>query len=548
MYGTVFSQNPKPCSTLLCYVRKKPAVMQSKVSRISLPSLLKFLSHSPPSSNLLPSSTSTPPPHRFLPFSSATHFSIIPNRPLRGEKPDHRSSSDDLFTKRLDLDDDDDNDMGRTHQNPTTQFSNRPMRGERRENRSGDLFSRKFDPGSGGIHDSGMGKKTYQDFPTQLPRRPLRGERRGGQSDDPFSQNSKFDDRVGDGIAETTLENPPTQRRERRGDLYDSLFSSEFEHDGNAEGGGPMKNTQHSSSTRAPETEATALDSSPEDADEIFKKMKETGLIPNAVAMLDGLCKDGLIQEAMKLFGLMREKGRIPEVVIYTAVVEGFCKAYKFDDAKRIFRKMQNNGISPNAFSYRILIQGLCSGTKVEDALDFFVEMLEAGHSPNVATFVGLIDGLCRTKGVEEAQGVIGRLKEKGFVIDEKAVREHMDKKGPFSPPVWENYNAKMKMMEILPTRVPAMVDTSRSVAKKAVEEQVITQNAAIDSLTLALTTLLLVSEEEEPEAGYRTNLKLLESFLKIAKEKFSEVKGITRLFKLPFWRNIKFQTRRRGL
>ncbi|KAK4408380.1 Pentatricopeptide repeat-containing protein [Sesamum angolense] len=41
--------------------------------------------------------------------------------------------------------------------------------------------------------------------------------------------------------------------------------------------------------------------SPPEDADEIFKKMKETGLIPNAVAMLDGLCKDGLVQEAMKL-------------------------------------------------------------------------------------------------------------------------------------------------------------------------------------------------------------------------------------------------------
>jgi len=87
--------------------------------------------------------------------------------------------------------------------------------------------------------------------------------------------------------------------------------------------------------------------------------MKETGLVPNAVAMLDGLCKDGLVQEAMKLFGTMREKGTIPEVVIYTAVVDGFCKAHKFDDAKRVFRKIQSNGITPNAFSYGVLIQGL---------------------------------------------------------------------------------------------------------------------------------------------------------------------------------------------
>ncbi|KAI3921844.1 hypothetical protein MKX01_005533 [Papaver californicum] len=185
----------------------------------------------------------------------------------------------------------------------------------------------------------------------------------------------------------------------------------------------------------------------PPDADEIFKKMRETGMIPNAVAMLDGLCKDGLVQDAMKLFGLMREKATIPEVVIYTAVVEGFCKAQKFDDAKRIFRKMQNNGISPNAYSYRVLIQGLlpfckkkCDGmtSRLEDALYFCVEMLEAGHSPNVVTFVSLVEGFVIDKGVGEANSMIGRLREKGFSVDDKAVKEHLDKKGPFSSFVWE--------------------------------------------------------------------------------------------------------------
>lgn len=176
----------------------------------------------------------------------------------------------------------------------------------------------------------------------------------------------------------------------------------------------------------------------PPEADEIFKKMKETGLIPNAVAMLDGLCKDGLIQEAMKLFGLIREKGTIPEVVIYTAVVEGFCKAEKLDEAIRIFRKMQNNGISPNAFSFGVLIQGLCKCKKLEDAVAFCIEMLESGHSPNLITFVGLIDELCKERGVEEAQSVLETLKQKGFLINEKALREFLNKRAPFSPNIWE--------------------------------------------------------------------------------------------------------------
>lgn len=174
------------------------------------------------------------------------------------------------------------------------------------------------------------------------------------------------------------------------------------------------------------------------DADDIFRKMKETGLIPNAVAMLDGLCKDGLIQEAMKLFGVMRETGTIPEIVVYTAVVEGFSKAERFDDAKRVFRKMQNHGISPNAFSYKVLIEGLLRGKRLEDSVDFCLEMLDAGHSLTVATFTDVIDEACKVKGVEEAGGVVRRLRERGLAVDDRAVREHLDKKGPSTPQIWE--------------------------------------------------------------------------------------------------------------
>ncbi|KAK3021503.1 hypothetical protein RJ639_046414 [Escallonia herrerae] len=163
-----------------------------------------------------------------------------------------------------------------------------------------------------------------------------------------------------------------------------------------------------------------------QDADEIFKKMKETGLIPNAVAMLDGLCKDGLVQEAMKLFGLMRHKGTIPEVVIYTAVVDGFCKAHKLDDAKGIFRKMQNNGIAPNAFSYTVLIQGLCKGKSLDDALDLCVEMLEAGHSPNLATFTGLVGtSFGRFSDIDFLQSLTKLISEHAFVF-RVAVKERV--------------------------------------------------------------------------------------------------------------------------
>ncbi|XP_021301101.1 pentatricopeptide repeat-containing protein At4g38150 [Herrania umbratica] len=281
--------------------------------------------------------------------------------------------------------------------------------------------------------------------PEPIPNRPLEGQR----PFHPSFRETKGTTLKGNGSSfqslNTKFASVPNRRREDS--QSDENFLEKFKLGLDNKRGKQPSDSEAAALLRRKEQEEKP--SPPQDADEIFKKMKETGLIPNAVAMLDGLCKDGLIQEAMKLFGSMREKGTIPEVVIYTAVVDGFCKAHKLDDAKRIFRKMQSKGVTPNSFSYTVLIQGLYRCNKLDDAIEFCLEMLEAGHSPNVTTFVGLVDGLCKEKGVEEAQSVIGTLKQKGFVLNDKAVRQFLDKKAPFSPLVWEAIFGKKPSQKI---------------------------------------------------------------------------------------------------
>ncbi|CAN4095564.1 unnamed protein product [Withania somnifera] len=282
-------------------------------------------------------------------------------------------------------------------------------------------------------------QSNYPPPPDPIPNRPLRGDSRR-----PFNPSQRQSPSSNNPNHSTTFRrsggNNENQIKSQDSEDFLKRFQLGFDRKEESANTDPAFHPKGESS-ESPASEAPSAP--PEDADEIFKKMKETGLIPNAVAMLDGLCKDGLVQEAMKLFGLMREKGTIPEVVIYTAVVEGFCKAQKFDDAVRIFRKMQGNGIIPNAFSYGILICGLCQGKRSDDALEFCLEMLEAGHSPNVVTFVTLVDGFCKDKSLEDAQNMIKTVRQKGFILDDKAVREYLDKKGPFLPVVWEAIQGK---------------------------------------------------------------------------------------------------------
>ncbi|XVF01681.1 hypothetical protein REPUB_Repub04eG0109300 [Reevesia pubescens] len=280
--------------------------------------------------------------------------------------------------------------------------------------------------------------------PEPIPNRPLRGQRPSSPS---FreTKGATFNSKVSSFQSPNTKFDPDSNKK-KEDSQSDVNFLEKFKLGLDNKREKQTSDSETAAQVRRKEHEEKL--SPPQDANEIFNKMKETGLIPNAVAMLDGLCKDGLIQEAMKLFGLMREKGTIPEVVVYTAVVDGFCKAHKLDDAKRIFRKMQSKGVNPNAFSYTVLIQGLYKCKQLDDAIEFCLEMLEAGHSPNITTFVGLVDGLCKEKGVEEAVSVIGTLKQKGFVVDDKAVRQFLDKKAPFSPLVWEAIFGKKPSMK----------------------------------------------------------------------------------------------------
>ncbi|KAG6513092.1 hypothetical protein ZIOFF_023399 [Zingiber officinale] len=104
---------------------------------------------------------------------------------------------------------------------------------------------------------------------------------------------------------------------------------------------------------------------------------------------------------------------------------------------------LQNDGIAPNAFSYKVLIQGFCQGKKLEDSVEFCMEMLEAGHQPNVATLIGLVDEFIKEKRMEEADSFVKKLLERGLFLDDKAIREHLNKKGPFSPLILEVFFGK---------------------------------------------------------------------------------------------------------
>ncbi|XP_028114903.1 pentatricopeptide repeat-containing protein At3g22470, mitochondrial-like [Camellia sinensis] len=153
--------------------------------------------------------------------------------------------------------------------------------------------------------------------------------------------------------------------------------------------------------------------------------MQAAGIISDSQTygiLLDGLCKNGHISEALSLFHVMESnslhldildtaralfsnlssKGLQPDVKTYTTMIQGFCEEGLLHDAKELFVKMEHNGCLPNDVTYNTIIRGFIGQHKCYEALILVEEMVQRGFSANASNSSLVID-ILSTKGQDPA-------------------------------------------------------------------------------------------------------------------------------------------------
>ncbi|KAL8151415.1 hypothetical protein V2J09_021223, partial [Rumex salicifolius] len=96
-----------------------------------------------------------------------------------------------------------------------------------------------------------------------------------------------------------------------------------------------------------------------------YKRMCSNGLVPDFITLniVQNSCcylNSGL---GFSVFGLILKKGFRPNVVTFTSLVKGLCMEGRIVGAIRLFRRMEESGCRPNMTAYGTLIKGLC-GTR----------------------------------------------------------------------------------------------------------------------------------------------------------------------------------------
>ncbi|CAM8899404.1 unnamed protein product [Rhodiola kirilowii] len=131
--------------------------------------------------------------------------------------------------------------------------------------------------------------------------------------------------------------------------------------------------------------------------------------------LIDGLCKDGLIDKANELFLEMRKKDVRPDVITYTIVIDGLSRAGKWEEAKALFHEMLDHALEPDVVTFNMLINALAKMGKSKEAKELFLQMVQSGQIPTVVTYSSLMDCFYREGNIEELKDVFVSMDRHGI-------------------------------------------------------------------------------------------------------------------------------------
>ncbi|KAL0303551.1 UNVERIFIED_CONTAM: Pentatricopeptide repeat-containing protein [Sesamum radiatum] len=181
-------------------------------------------------------------------------------------------------------------------------------------------------------------------------------------------------------------------------------------------------------------------------------QLADSGVVPNITTyntLINGLCKAGQVNGALKLFEELQLKGHCPDSVTYATLIEGLKgrrktsvafgfwlkylknlsgwqgetlklaeESFQDGDLVKVVRSLLEIDIKLADFDsapYNIWLVGLCQADRVEEALKTFSILEEFDVTVSAAGCVKLIHSLCSEGKLDEAVDIFLYTMEKGY-------------------------------------------------------------------------------------------------------------------------------------
>lgn len=123
------------------------------------------------------------------------------------------------------------------------------------------------------------------------------------------------------------------------------------------------------------------------DAFKLFQFISAIANVKTYAIMIDALCKDNKIRQALRLFDEMREYGLAPDGAVYKSLITGLGNAMRLDEAYRMLEELGK----PDTGAYNALIKVMVNLRRPDEANRLFHRMIQDGCEPIMHTYVMLM-------------------------------------------------------------------------------------------------------------------------------------------------------------
>ncbi|RYR74322.1 hypothetical protein Ahy_A02g008996 [Arachis hypogaea] len=150
---------------------------------------------------------------------------------------------------------------------------------------------------------------------------------------------------------------------------------------------------------------------------ELLQKLESYTVKPNIVmyrTLIDGLRKDGSVNEAQNLFSEMISRGIYPDIVSFNSLMHGLCCTDRLKEATQLLNDMVVKDINPDVCTYNILLDALW---RIPDVQNFLEDMYARGQLPNIITYNILLDNLCKGSHLDVAIELFPKIFGKGGLV-----------------------------------------------------------------------------------------------------------------------------------
>ncbi|KAL7146022.1 hypothetical protein ABFS83_06G013400 [Erythranthe nasuta] len=152
--------------------------------------------------------------------------------------------------------------------------------------------------------------------------------------------------------------------------------------------------------------------------DEIILKKNISPCHATFNILINGLCKNGCIGNALMFFRDLKQQGYDLDIVTYNILISSLCKARMWKSMMSLLEELSVSDHEPNAITYTAVMKACFRRKHFREGLEIFLEMKSKGYAYDLFSYCTVVGALLKSGRSQDTYSLIAHMIKIGYELD----------------------------------------------------------------------------------------------------------------------------------